>query len=1238
MRINQAVRRKAMTVIAMVICLSMLMPGPFGIVTAATGGGGGSIGFPVIATVGDTAITVNGNVGSEFNGFVATVVLKKIIGNDESLITSEEVRVQNGSFTWVIPADTLQGAGSYKVDASINGNALQGQGSFSVAQPAAPTADPPEGTYQGARQVTLSAEAGAKIYYTTDGSQPSTKSTLFTAPFSITQTTTVKAIAVKYGAVSNTAIFTYTITGGGVVVHVTGVTVAQTLDLITGDSKTLVATVSPANATNKLVTWTSDNPTVASVDSSSGKVTANSAGTANITVTTVDGNKTATCKVTVYPRRVTGVALDKDTMNLLVGNSANLIATVEPSNATNKNVVWSSSDPSVASVDSTGRVTAVAVKQGEQFSVADITVTTADGGYTAICKVKVYPVVTVQQQTQINQNAATVISSTYNSTVITQQVSTVVNSLTALTVNTGISANEQLTTVQQTISTVFSQTVTSMQHGYVSQDFVAEQANTILNDVIGNVLNNVGAAGLNDQNIQAAQGSITTLIDTVVVNLSKTVVQTQLAGTLTTTVNTLLQRVDHVSVVATGGATSVDVDAASVANAVYNVNSIANGLLNRNLSDNTSLASLVHVQKQVELFVQSTTVTSVSISNNIVNTLNSNNFGLALFNSDNAGIALPPLSSIVSTIQTNVQVTIQKNTTLVTGLPNASDIYDYQLIVDNTTVTSFTSSTCTLNIPFGSTQLAASSLLPYYFNNLSGWLPVMLPSGTYASVIRTTYGYSFQTPHLTPFMVAEAVVPQVIANYPANGATDVAVDATVKAVFDSDISAANLNGVVIKDSANNIVSGVSASIDANMRTLLINHPNFSNSTQYTVTIPANTVISVANSTYNSAVNWSFTTVAASGGGGGSSAAASVTTLSADDIAKAQTFTLKKGTDTVALTAAAWAKLAELKSDFTLKNDAGTVVIKVSPDAIDVPSGFTVSLKAAQLSDARAAALLAGAAADFKAASAIYEITATVAEKEKAANPATIKKFVFITMSYAGAAVDEDKLGAYWYNEKAGQWEYVGGKVNKADKTVTFKTAHLSKYALLESLKTFKDIADHWAKRDIEIMAARGVAKGMNANEFMPDATVTRAQFAALLARITGAAYDPAKQPAFADVPAGAWYAKEVAAAYAAGLIKGYDESSFGPDDPVTREQIAVMVVRSMNAAGVIKPLDETSVQVRLRTFSDSQGISEWARQSVADAAAAGIVRGYPSGAFQPSSDSTRAEGIVMLKRMMDQLP
>lgn len=151
-----------------------------------------------------------------------------------------------------------------------------------------------------------------------------------------------------------------------------------------GQSKTLTATVEPANASNKDVIWSSSNTAVATVNN--GVVTAVGEGTAVITVATEDGGKTATCEVTVSLGAiipVEGVSLDTTSLNMTkIGQSAQLIATVTPANATNKNVTWSSSNTDVATVEN-GVITAVG------SGTAIITVTTEDGSKTATCTVTV---------------------------------------------------------------------------------------------------------------------------------------------------------------------------------------------------------------------------------------------------------------------------------------------------------------------------------------------------------------------------------------------------------------------------------------------------------------------------------------------------------------------------------------------------------------------------------------------------------------------------------------------------------------------------------------------------------------------------------------------------------------------------------------------------------------------------------------------------------------------------------
>ena len=168
---------------------------------------------------------------------------------------------------------------------------------------------------------------------------------------------------------------------------VTDVKLSETTKTITvGEEFTLTATVAPTDAADKSVMWTSDNSNVATVDG--GKVTSVAAGTANITVTTKDGGKTATCAVTVSaPNGVTGVSVDPKEKLLSIGEELVIKAIITPEDATNKKVTWASDNEAVAKVDESGKVTSISE------GTAKITVTTEDGGKTATCTVTVknYP-------------------------------------------------------------------------------------------------------------------------------------------------------------------------------------------------------------------------------------------------------------------------------------------------------------------------------------------------------------------------------------------------------------------------------------------------------------------------------------------------------------------------------------------------------------------------------------------------------------------------------------------------------------------------------------------------------------------------------------------------------------------------------------------------------------------------------------------------------------------------------
>ena len=149
------------------------------------------------------------------------------------------------------------------------------------------------------------------------------------------------------------------------------------VSLMEGETATLSATVMPDNATDKTVTWSSSNEKIATVEN--GKITAIKVGEATIIASA--GDKKAECKVTVTPVPVSSVTLDQSEVELEVGQSVSLVATVEPDNATDKTITWSSSDDSIAKVDVNGIVTAlepgeaiISANSGEQSAECLVTV------------------------------------------------------------------------------------------------------------------------------------------------------------------------------------------------------------------------------------------------------------------------------------------------------------------------------------------------------------------------------------------------------------------------------------------------------------------------------------------------------------------------------------------------------------------------------------------------------------------------------------------------------------------------------------------------------------------------------------------------------------------------------------------------------------------------------------------------------------------------------------------------
>ncbi|MFS0726682.1 S-layer homology domain-containing protein [Paenibacillus sp. 1P07SE] len=164
---------------------------------------------------------------------------------------------------------------------------------------------------------------------------------------------------------------------------------------------------------------------------------------------------------------------------------------------------------------------------------------------------------------------------------------------------------------------------------------------------------------------------------------------------------------------------------------------------------------------------------------------------------------------------------------------------------------------------------------------------------------------------------------------------------------------------------------------------------------------------------------------------------------------------------------------------------------------------------------------------------------------------------------------------------------------------------------------FGDTDGHWAAREIARLVELGAISGYPDGTFRPDRDITRAEFAKLLALVFGLDVKPGHT--FSDTSQH-WARDYIAAAYESGIVEGYGAGSFGPDDRITREQLAVMLMRaaSLGSSGADA------------AFADTQELSSWAAEAVAAAQHHAVISGYPDGSFRPRQPATRAEAATMI--------
>lgn len=176
--------------------------------------------------------------------------------------------------------------------------------------------------------------------------------------------------------------------------------------------------------------------------------------------------------------------------------------------------------------------------------------------------------------------------------------------------------------------------------------------------------------------------------------------------------------------------------------------------------------------------------------------------------------------------------------------------------------------------------------------------------------------------------------------------------------------------------------------------------------------------------------------------------------------------------------------------------------------------------------------------------------------------------------------------------------------------------------------SFSDVpSTHWAAGVIGKLSGKGIVGGYPGGLFKPENNISRAEFIKILTGAIGLAEEKTEAPLFSDVPSSQWYFGCIQAAAKAGLSKGYDTGEFRPEAQITRQEMAVILIRAMGkdaaAAG-----EKTS-------FADDADIASWARGFVVTAVGEKLVSGYTDNTFRPNNNATRAEACAMISKLME---
>jgi hypothetical protein len=234
-----------------------------------------------------------------------------------------------------------------------------------------------------------------------------------------------------------------------------------------------------------------------------------------------------------------------------------------------------------------------------------------------------------------------------------------------------------------------------------------------------------------------------------------------------------------------------------------------------------------------------------------------------------------------------------------------------------------------------------------------------------------------------------------------------------------------------------------------------------------------------------------------------------------------------------------------------------------------------------------------------------------------------------------AGVDPSQISTAVVVDPSGALRHVPTMITIIDGKYYAKINSLtnSNYSLIWNPVAFSDLGTSWARASINNMGSRLIVGGMGNNTFLPDRAITRAEFAAILVKALGLKPGTGNNP-FSDIASTDWYSQAIATANSYGIISGFNNGTFSPNEKITREQAMSMIARAMRLTGLKVTLGEDEAEALLASFADHSQSAKWAKSSTAICVKAGVVSGKTGNRLAPTDKITRGEVAVIVQRLL----